>query len=96
MRRVVLGVLCATAMIAVGVGPVAGQDPSAVIRLGAGERIGTAITISGDLWPAGTATSAVLARADVAADSLAATPLAAEGPLLLSASDTLPDAVAIG
>lgn len=67
-----------------------------VQRLSGEDRIGTAIAVSKAEFPGGTATAAVLARADAFPDALAGAPLAAEknGPLLLTRSDSLPDEVA--
>jgi hypothetical protein len=72
-------------------------DPATdVQRLAGGSRVDTAIAISQDDFPAGTAQSVVLARADAFPDALAAAPLAvaAGGPLLLTNSFALADAVA--
>ena len=64
-------------------------------RLAGPERITTATTISRALWDDGTAAVVVLARSDVPADALSATPLAAgAGPVLLSRSDDLPEGTA--
>ena len=54
-------------------------------------RIETAVAVSQDRYPDGDASAVVLARADVAADALAGTPLAAarSGPLLLTQSTSL-------
>jgi Bacterial Ig-like domain (group 3)/ell wall binding domain 2 (CWB2) len=63
-----------------------------VVRLAGEDRILTAIAISKDAFPAaGSASAAVLARADAFPDALAGTPLAVakHGPLLLSSSTTL-------
>ena len=70
-------------------------DPT-VVRLDGPERIATAIAASRDAYPDGTARAVVLARADAFPDALAGGPLAAaaRGPLLLTPTDTLPDAVA--
>lgn len=69
--------------------------PDTVTRLSGPERIATAIAIARQQWPDDGAIYAVLARADVAADALAATPLAARGgPTLLTGTDTLPTEVA--
>lgn len=70
-------------------------DPT-VVRLEGPERIATAVAASRDAYPDGTARAVVLARADAFPDALAGGPLAAavQGPLLLTPTDTLPDAVA--
>ncbi len=68
-----------------------------VSRLSGADRVGTAVAISRDLYPASDAASiAVLARADDFADALASVPLATQGdgPLLLTAGDQLAPAVA--
>ena len=64
-------------------------------HLGA-ERIATAIAVSTAMHPEGGRSAAVLARADDFADALAGAPLAAavDGPILLTATDQLPDATA--
>jgi N-acetylmuramoyl-L-alanine amidase len=64
----------------------------AVRRLAGADRIATAAAVSQDLYPtAGTATGAVLARADTFADALAGAALAAHanGPVLLTDHDHL-------
>lgn len=62
-----------------------------VIRLGGRERVATAVTISRDAFGAGEADTVVLARSDVFADALAATPLAVaeNAPLLITPPDQL-------
>lgn len=63
-----------------------------VVRLAGPERIATAVSISNSLFPDGGAPGAILARADIPADALAATALADRGPLLLTKSDVLSEA----
>ena len=70
------------------------SDPASVTRLAGPERISTAVAVSQDHWDQGQARSAVVARADIAADALAATPLAMTGPLLLSSASELSDVTA--
>ncbi|WP_341250056.1 cell wall-binding repeat-containing protein [Euzebya pacifica] len=90
--RVAVIVVCG---LLLGAAPAAAQsDPAGVVRLAGSNRIETAVAISQDLWADGTARSAVLAQAGVAADALAATPLAKDGPLLLTGGQDLPDVVA--
>ena len=81
-------------VVAVAVPAAAQSDPGGVERIFGPDRIATATAISFNLWPDQAASVAVVARADVAADALAATPLAVTGPLLLSPADRLPDSVA--
>jgi len=71
---------------------VTATDSGLVTRSSGDDRIATAVDASMDHWPAGSATDALLARADKFPDALAAGPLAAEldAPLLLTSSDTLP------
>jgi len=73
-----------------------GEDPSpdredAALRVSGSDRIATAIAASESRYPSGGAESVILARADVFADALAGTPLAArlEAPLLLTGSTGL-------
>jgi putative cell wall-binding protein len=65
-------------------------------RLAGPDRLATAVAISRDLYDAGGAAGAVLARADAFPDALAGVPLAAtlDGPLLLTAADGLSEPVA--
>jgi hypothetical protein len=65
-------------------GHVAGATP--ITRLSGADRIATAVAISQNLFPAGTAGAVVLARSDGFADALAGTPLAAGfmAPILLT------------
>lgn len=61
-------------------------------RLAGADRIGTAVAVSNDSYPAaGSAQAVVLARADAFPDALAGTPLAKlkDGPLLLTDSTSL-------
>lgn len=67
-----------------------------VSRLAGLDRIGTAVDVSHTSFAAGSAKAVVLARDDMFPDALAAGPMAAakDGPLLLSAPDSLPTATA--
>jgi DNA-binding beta-propeller fold protein YncE/putative cell wall-binding protein len=69
--------------------------PEALTRLAGSDRIATSIAISRAAFADGEADSVVLARADDYADALIGTPLAARvnGPLLLTHSEGIPDAV---
>jgi putative cell wall-binding protein len=62
-----------------------------VHRLAGGDRIATAVAISGDSFDGGTAGAVVLARADSFADALGGVPLAvaSNGPVLLTPPDGL-------
>ncbi|WP_432546404.1 cell wall-binding repeat-containing protein [Kineococcus sp. SYSU DK004] len=65
-------------------------------RIAGPDRVATAIAAATPTFSGGRAAAVVLARQDTFADSLAAAPLASDrgGPLLLTPSDRLPDAVA--
>jgi hypothetical protein len=73
--------------------PVTPVDPFTqnAVRLSGAGRLETAVAISRDSYGDGEAATVVLARADIAPDALAGTPLAiqADGPLLLTGSDAL-------
>ncbi len=72
------------------------QVGSGSARLDGDSRIETAVRISQDSYPEdGSAQTVLIARADAFADALAASTLAfvQEGPVLLTASDVLPDVV---
>ena len=77
--------------VAQGGGEARGVD---VRRVAGGDRVGTAVAVSADVFEV--ADVAVLARADEAADALAAAPLAAVlgGPLLLTGREALPEVTA--
>lgn len=83
--RSVPAVITLLLSLAVWVAPtaVAQQSP---VRLSGAERIGTAIEVSRDMWPDGSASGVVLARHDNYPDALAGAPLAVAfgGPLLLT------------
>jgi hypothetical protein len=72
------------------------EVPESVTRVAAGDRIATAVTVSRASFADEAAGAAVLARADDYPDALAGTPLAAAtgGPVLLTPTDELPEAVA--
>jgi outer membrane protein assembly factor BamB len=76
-------------------GAVLPHPAAGVARLRGPDRIATAIAISQERFADGQAGGAVIARADDFPDALTGTPLAAarSGPLLLSHSGRLPDAV---
>jgi hypothetical protein len=76
--------------VADGVWPFAPE----VVRLGGPTRIDTAVEVSRDAFPDGTARTVVLARADDFPDAVAGGPLAValDGPILLSGRDVVPDA----
>ncbi len=78
--------------------PVDAEEPTGgdVTRLSGAERIATSVAVSAGSFADGTAGGAVLARADVAADALAGSPLAVavDGPLLLTAAEALSAATA--
>ena len=78
-------------------GPVttAADAETPVDRLSGPARVETAIVISQDDFEEGTADAVVLARADASPDALAGAPLAVavNGPLLLTARDSLPTSV---
>ncbi len=77
----------------IGVAGIAGAQEVAIARLSGPDRVSTAVAVAHDRWTDGSARLVVLVRADVAADALAATPLAADaGPLLLSGGDSVPTA----
>jgi hypothetical protein len=69
---------------------------ASLARLGAGDRFGTAVAISKDVWDDKQAQSVVLARSDAFPDALAGTPLATRknGPLLLTPSTSLHGSIA--
>lgn len=69
--------------------------PDTVTRLAGDSRTATAVAISADAFADATAGGVVLARDDAFADALAGAPLAAavDGPLLITPSTGLPDAV---
>jgi putative cell wall-binding protein len=97
-RRATVGLvllLCAALLPMAGLGAQeAAREDIPVRRVAGDSRIATAVEVS----KAGFATAgtALLARADEFADALVAAPLAAQvgGPILLTASDHLPDEVA--
>ena len=68
-------------------------DPATTERIDAGDPVTAAITVSTQRFEAG-APYAVLATVDAFADSLAGAALTADGPLLLTAGDTLTPATA--
>lgn len=98
MRRWI--VLMAAAVLLVGLPAAArsaqdpwSSDPGVTPRIGANTPLASAIRISQARFNADGAAHAVLSRLDVFADALAGTPLVADGPLLLTPSDRLHDAV---
>ncbi len=72
-----------------------GAGPATPVRLAGPDRIGTAVAVSQDAFPDGAGTVVVATAADFP-DALAAGPLAglAQGPVLLTHPDRLPEVVA--
>jgi 5'-nucleotidase / UDP-sugar diphosphatase len=75
--------------------PAPDEPETEIDRLSGPTRIETAIAISNDAYPDGSADTVVLARADVYADALAGAPLATAlgAPILLTDSDSVPGGV---
>jgi subtilisin family serine protease len=71
-------------------------DPEPAVRVSGQNRLQTAVAISQATFDDGEADTVILARADIAPDALAGTPLAiaANGPMLLTGSNALADVTA--
>ena len=104
MRRLAVGVLMTLlASLAAPVGTAAGEVATKAVisakdgmsRVAGDDRIATAIAVSESRFEDGTASAAVLSRADAYADALTGVPLAAatDAPLLLTGRSRLDDRV---